>query len=139
MNPTNQVKTMLLRASELGARLFRRNVGMGWASDRVVKFSGPETVRVGPGDVLLRQARPLHAGVKGQYDMSGWRTITITPDMVGCLIAQHVEIEAKSGEGRESPEQHSWGNAVRAAGGIAGVARTVDDIDRILRSGTYRG
>lgn len=132
-SPTNQVKRILLRASELGARLFRRNIGLGWASDQVLKITVSGTVHVRPGDVLLRQARPLHAGVKGQYDAYGWRTVTITPDMVGQVIAQHVEIEAKSGEGSESPEQRAWGNAVRAAGGIAGVARTMDDVDALLR------
>lgn len=130
--PTNQVKAMLVRASQLGARLFRRNVGMGWASDDFVKVTISGRIWVNPGDVLVRQARPLHAGIKGQYDMTGWRSVTITADMVGQTIAQHVEIEAKSGEARETKEQRTWGEAVRAAGGRAGVARTVGDIDRLL-------
>jgi hypothetical protein len=123
-----------LRASQLGARLFRRNIGQGWIG-QATKYTRSEMVPVNPGDVLIRQARPFHSGVPGQYDTEGWRTITITADMVGQRIAQHVEIEAKQGTGRESTEQRAWGEAVRAAGGVAGVARTVEDVDRLLSAG----
>lgn len=130
-SPTNQVKYYMVAASRLGARLFRRNVGMGWIGN-AKKFNAPETVRVQAGDVLIRQARPFHNGEVGQYDMWGWRTVTITPEMVGTQIAQHVEIEAKQGTGRESSEQIAWGICVNRAGGRAGVARSLADVARIL-------
>lgn len=131
LTPTNQVKEILLAAPRFAARLFRRNVGMGWIGTSLqVKVAGK--IHVEPGDVVVRQARPLHTGHKGQYDIYGWQEVTITPEMVGTKVAIHVEIEAKQGSGRESPEQLSWGEAVRHAGGKAGVARTADDVARIL-------
>lgn len=131
LNPTNFTKEIRMRASQLGARLFRRNVGMGWIGNSIV-FKKAETVSVRAGDVLIREARPFHNGTVGQYDTHGWRTVVITPDMVGKKIAQVVEIEAKLGSGRETREQVSWGETVRAAGGIAGVARSLEDVDRIF-------
>lgn len=135
LGPTNFTKLIRTRASELGARLFRRNVGQGWIGNAIV-FKKSETVTVKAGDVLIREARPFHNGTRGQYDTHGWRTVTITADMVGQKIAQVVEIEAKLGSGRESPEQVSWGEAVRAAGGVAGVARSLEDVDRIFGQGS---
>lgn len=135
MNQTNWNKEIRIRASQLGARLFRRNVGQGWIGNAVV-FKKSETVGVQAGDVLIRQARPFHNGTTGQYDNHGWRVVVITPEMVGQRIAQVVEIEAKQGRDTESPEQISWGEKVRADGGVAGVARTLEDVDRLLVQGS---
>jgi hypothetical protein len=41
-------------------------------------------------------------------------------------------IEVKTPTGRVSPEQRQWLEAVQAAGGIAGVARSVEDALRIV-------
>jgi hypothetical protein len=40
-------------------------------------------------------------------------------------------IEVKSATGRLRPEQRQWLEAVQAAGGIAGVARSVEDAARL--------
>lgn len=69
---------------------------------------------------------------RGSADLIGWRTITITPDMVGRRIAVFTSIEVKTPTGRLTPAQHAWLGAARAAGGIAGVARSVDDALRIV-------
>lgn len=132
-NPNNLVTEILIAASALGARLWRRNVGMGWIGD-AKRFSAAGTVSVRAGDVLIRQARPFHNGEKGQSDTYGWRPVMITPEMVGTTIAQHVEIEAKTGEGRESQEQRWWGEAVTKSGGLYGVARDKSDVGRLLGS-----
>lgn len=131
-NPTQQVKEYLLAASRLGARLWRRNVGQGWIGN-AKKYTAREVVTVNPGDVLIRAARPFHNGEPGQYDTWGFVRVVITPDMVGTTIAQHVEIEAKQGSGRESPEQIAWGEFVRASGGRAGVARSIAEVEALLR------
>lgn len=128
---TNAIKECMLLASKFGARLFRRNVGMGWIG-QAVKFDREETVTVKPGDVLIRKARPFHNGITGQSDTYGWKTLVITQDMVGQKIAQHVEIEVKVGKDRISDEQTKWNDAVEGFGGIAGVARSVDDVERLL-------
>lgn len=125
MTPGDQVKEVLLRASEIGSRLFRRNVGMAWVGDEVIRRKD--------GSVTLTNARPFVSGVKGMSDTDGWRTVTITPDMVGQRIAQFVAIEVKSGTGRLSPEQESYLGVVKKAGGCAGVVRSLEDVDRVLR------
>ena len=78
----------------------------------------------------LRDAngRPVQFGLaKGSSDLIGWTTRTITPDMVGQRIAVFTSIEVKTATGRLRPEQRQWLDAVAAAGGIAGVARSVED------------
>jgi len=83
----------------------------------------------------LRDAngRPVQFGLtKGSADLIGWRTITITPEMVGQQVAVFTSIEVKTATGRLRPEQQQWLDAVQAAGGIAGVARSVEDALRIV-------
>jgi hypothetical protein len=82
----------------------------------------------------LRDAngRPVSFGLcKGSADLIGWRTVTITPEMVGQQVAVFTSIEVKTATGRLQPEQQQWLNAVQTAGGIAGVARSVEDALRI--------
>ena len=83
----------------------------------------------------LRDAngRPVQFGLcKGSADLIGWRTVTITPEMVGQQVAVFTSIEVKTPTGKVQPEQQQWLDAVQAAGGIAGVARSVDDALRIV-------
>ena len=99
------------------ARLLRNNVGMlRDATGRPVAYglgsSGGKVVR-GPSDLI------------------GWRTITITPDMVGQTVAVFTAIEVKD-HSKPTPEQEAFIATVQAAGGIAGVARSTDDARHIL-------
>ena len=83
----------------------------------------------------LRDAngRPVQFGLaKGSADLIGWTTRTITADMVGQRIAVFTSVEVKTPAGRVSPEQRQWLEAVQTAGGIAGVARSVEDALRIV-------
>ena len=78
--------------------------------------------------------RPVTFGLcKGSADLIGWRSVTITPEMVGQQVAVFTSIEVKSSSGRVKPEQQQWLNAVQAAGGIAGVARSVGEAMDLLR------
>lgn len=73
-----------------------------------------------------RTGRPVQFGLaRGSADLIGWRSITITPEMVGQRIAVFTSIEVKTPTGRLTPAQHAWLGTVRGAGGIAGVARSV--------------
>ena len=84
---------------------------------------------------MLRDQRgvPVRYGLQpGSADLIGWRTITITPEMVGQQVAVFTSIEVKSQTGRLRPEQRQWMEAVQAAGGLAGVARSVEDAEQIL-------
>jgi hypothetical protein len=79
-----------------------------------------------------RRGVPVRYGLQpGSSDLIGWRTVTITPDMVGKQVAVFTSIEVKTPTGRVKPEQQQWLDAVQAAGGIAGVARSVEDALRI--------
>ena len=71
---------------------------------------------------------------KGSADLIGWRTVTVTPEMVGQRIAVFTSLEIKTATGRLSPAQTHWFHAVRSAGGIAGVVRSVPDALRIVTS-----
>jgi len=51
--------------------------------------------------------------------------------MVGQQVAVFTSIEVKTPTGRVRPEQQAWLAVVRGAGGIAGVARSVEDALRI--------
>jgi hypothetical protein len=64
---------------------------------------------------------------RGSADLIGYRTVTITPDMVGQDVAVFVSLEVKTPTGRIRPEQANWQRTISAAGGIAAVVRSVDD------------
>jgi hypothetical protein len=86
------------------------------------------------GTLKDANGRPVQFGLcKGSADLIGWRTVTITPDMVGTQVAVFASIEVKTATGRLRPEQQQWLDAVQSAGGIAGVARSVSDAETLLR------
>ena len=80
-----------------------------------------------------RTGRPVQFGLaRGSADLIGWRTITITPDMVGRQLAVFTSIEVKTPTGRIRPDQAAWLSTVQNAGGIAGIARSVSDASQII-------
>ena len=85
------------------------------------------------GTLRDHHGRPVSFGLaKGSADLIGWTTRTITPEMVGSQVAVFTSIEVKTPTGRLRPEQRQWLAAVQAAGGIAGVARSVEDALQIV-------
>jgi hypothetical protein len=86
------------------------------------------------GTLKDQHGRPVSFGLcKGSADLIGWRTVTVTPEMVGTQVAVFASIEVKTATGRLRPEQQQWLDAVQDAGGIAGVARSVSDAETLLR------
>ena len=82
-----------------------------------------------------RTGRPVQFGLaKGSADLVGWKTVTITPDMVGRDVAVFTSLEIKTPKGRATENQQAWMNCVERAGGIAGIARSVEDAAQILDS-----
>jgi hypothetical protein len=80
------------------------------------------------GTLRDQHGRPVSFGLaKGSADLIGWTIRTVTPEMVGQQVAVFTSIEVKTATGRVKPEQQQWLDAVQAAGGIAGVARSVED------------
>lgn len=96
------------------------------------------------GVLTDRTGRPVAYGLgseggramPGTSDAIGLHTITITPDMVGRQVAVFVAIEVKD-LGQLTTAQRAFLLAVQRAGGIAGVARSVDDARRILKQGPW--
>lgn len=85
------------------------------------------------GTLRDQHGRPVQFGLcKGSADLIGWRTVTIKPEMVGQRIAVFTSIEVKTPTGKVQPEQQQWLEAVQAAGGIAGIARSVEDAKALL-------
>jgi hypothetical protein len=86
------------------------------------------------GTLKDANGRPVQFGLcKGSADLIGWKRVTITPEMVGTQVAVFLSIEVKTATGSLRPEQQQWLDAVQAAGGIAGVARSVSDAEALLR------
>ena len=82
-----------------------------------------------------RTGRPVQFGLaRGSADLIGWRTVVVTPEMVGQRIAVFTSIEVKTPTGRLAPAQRAWLAAVHGAGGIAGVARSVSDSLHIVET-----
>lgn len=80
-----------------------------------------------------RTGRPVQFGLaKGSADLVGWKTITVTPDMVGRTISVFTSIEVKGPTGRLTGLQQNWLHTVQTAGGLAGVARSTQDALQII-------
>lgn len=84
------------------------------------------------GMYKLEDGRVLQSGLaKGSADLIGWKTMEITPEMVGKKVAVFLSVEVKSAKGKLTPEQQNWLNTVNQVGGIAIVARSPQDIHGI--------
>lgn len=62
----------------------------------------------------------------------GWKTVDVTPDMVGKRVAIFVGIEVKRPGEVPDKHQESFLENMRKRGCIAGYADTVEDAGRIL-------
>ena len=81
-----------------------------------------------------RTGRYVQFGLaKGSSDLVGFKTIKITPEMIGQEVAQFVSIEIKTERGKLTEVQENWLQKVKSSGGIVGVARTVKDALQILK------
>lgn len=125
MPEKNLMESIRLAVGSRGdCRIFRNNVGVAHQGRVLSKTSG---------QVVLGGTRMIRFGLfPGSADLIGWKTITVTPDMVGQRIARFLSLECKSESGTSSREQETWIRAVRAAGGIAGVVRSVEDAEWLV-------
>jgi hypothetical protein len=106
------------------ATLFRNNVGTAWIGD---------TSKLKDGSVLIRNPRIFHAGLcEGSSDLIGWRSITITPEMVGQTAAVFAALEVKSKTGRATAGQKNFCQRVIEAGGLAGIVKSPDEAKKTL-------
>ena len=78
------------------------------------------------GAALDPTGRLVRYGVGiGGSDLLGWRSVN--------GVAVFCAVEVKDARGRITPDQQRFIDVVTAAGGYAGVARSVDDARAILR------
>lgn len=129
MSEKTLLNDLQIQFSKVGRRLFRNNVGIGWAGN-ATRFDRITQVFVAPGDVLIKNARPLHSGLcKGSADLIGFSPMRIK----GKLYAIFTALEIKVGRTPTTPEQISFINMVKQNGGIAGIVRTPDEAESVIR------
>lgn len=116
----NESDTQSLIRQQVGngpVRLFRNNVGATRdAKGRLIRYGL----------------------AKGSADLIGWITRKINQEDIGKTIAQFVSIEVKSQTGKPRPDQIAWQDIVNKAGGCAGIARSVEDAQKIISPETTK-
>lgn len=126
-----------MAASKAGARVFRNNRGLFLTLDAlaIIKDAAVQFGVKGVLDVLksgrLRKVR-AGLGVAGSSDLIGWHTVVITPDMVGKKVAIFLAPEVKQPGEDPTKDQVRFIDNVNAAGGIAGVVRSEQDMQKLL-------
>lgn len=115
------IQSAIMKAvSQCGAVIFRNNQGTG-VTGQIVGKQG--------SNFVVANARVTKFGVcnPGGSDLIGWRSVKITPEMVGQTVAIFLALEVKTPSGKPMIEQANFIHAVRTAGGLAGVVRSVDE------------
>lgn len=109
------MRAIMVALSENGCTSWRNNTGTGYQG-RVIHRSAAQ--------VTLADSRVIVFGLcVGSADIIGIRHAD------GKLIA----IEVKTGKGKTTPEQDRFIAHVQRIGGIAGVARSVEDALKIIQ------
>jgi hypothetical protein len=116
-------------------RLWRNNVGTAL----VINHSNPGMKQaIINACIELAERRSAFAQrmsfglAEGSGDLIGYRQVTVTEEMVGMTIAVFVSCEVKTDTGRVRPEQANWLAHISGAGGLAFVARSVEDAKLVL-------
>lgn len=105
-------------------RVFRNNVGQGWAG-RLLERTASR--------VTLADPYPLQAGLCiGSPDLVGWHTVTIPASWVGSRRALFLGLEVKTAIGRPTLDQERFLAALEASGGVGGIVRSPADALALL-------
>lgn len=114
-----------LALSNGNIRLWRNNTGDGWQG---------KIIRQTPTQITLEHYRHIKFGLAtGSSDLIGLMRVTIEPDMIGRRLPVFLAVEVKDKK-PTTPEQQRFIEFIRECGGIAGVARSVDDAIKIVTS-----
>lgn len=125
-------KIMLALGSIKGVRIFRNNSGFCWIGQSVNIHKRQEVI-VNPGDVVIRQARAFNAGLcKGSSDFIGFKSVVVTPEMVGTTVAIFLASEIKTKSGKASPDQILFTNMVNKFGGIGIIVTDENEAVELL-------
>ena len=110
--------------AEQSATLFRANVGEAWTGTLAANNLNR---------VIIEDARRFRSGLPiGFPDLFGFRTVEITPEMVGKKLAVFAFIEVKTKQGRTSRAQEKMHAFLRDAGALGGVACSAEEALRLL-------
>ena len=86
------------------------------------------------GALLDQRGQMVAYGLcKGSSDLIGLRQVVIGPEHLGQTLAVFSAIEVKAPRGRATTEQLAFIAAVQSLGGLAGVAKSVEDANFILK------
>lgn len=106
-------------------RLFRNTVGAAYIGKHV--WSGAGTV------TIHRPTRVTFGFGPGTSDLIGWTSKIITDDMVGQRVAVFTALEVKTSTGRPTDAQKAFVEVVKEAGGIAGIVRSVEQAQELMK------
>ena len=119
--------------SGIGILNWRNNVGTGFVG-QAKRIQKNCVVECHPGDVVIRNARPLKSGLcKGSSDIIGITPVFITEGHVGQTLGVFTAVEIKTKTGRATTDQVNFLDVVRKNGGYAGIARNNDDVNEIIQ------
>lgn len=125
MSEASIQKNIQIKTTDATTRIYRNNVGKAWMG---------KSSFLGDGNVIIQHPRRVTFGLcVGSSDLIGFRSITITPDMVGQNVAVFCALETKTEDGTTTPEQKGFIDMVKNMGGLAGVARSLADANWILK------
>jgi hypothetical protein len=115
MNPETKIQNLILMAlSKAGCLVFRNETAGAWVGKVLHKEAG---------QVTLTDARMIRFGLAvGSSDIVG-----IAP------CGRFLAIEIKTSKGRATKEQLRFIEVVNKAGGISGIARSVEDALKLIR------
>ena len=124
---TAVTQDVLLRASQLGIRLFRNNSGC-------LKNEHGTMVRFGLGNTSAK----LNATLKSS-DLIGITPVIITPQHVGQTLGVFTSLEIKNGLWRfrdtdkHAVAQERWCELIRSLGGYGGFVSDVSQLEEVLK------
>lgn len=114
------LKRLLVRGSQLGARLWRNQVGR-------YRLARPECRE------CQSRGRVLTSGFGvGSSDLIGFRTVTVTPAMVGQRLAVLVCLEVKGPKTPTTDAQIDFLSTMQQCGAVAYIVRSIEDLERVL-------
>lgn len=119
--------------SKMGHRLFRCNSGQVWQGKEVLAECPKCKWKPSVKSIMLLNPRRIHLHEEGFPDTVGFSVVEITPEMVGERIPVFTAIELKTKNDRLRPAQKRFLEGFRNHGTIAGVARAVEDVGRLIR------
>jgi len=130
MSEKSLIKEVELYFTKIGGRIFRNSTGMAWqGKGKPFRAQMPISVRLNPGDVVLRAASPIKYGLAvGSADQIGWLSVKITQEMVGQTVAKFASVESKYNDTPTTIEQKNWCEVINKSGGFARVIHSIEDL-----------